>query len=800
MRTHPTLILVCVLAVSSTARSAEPSASDIFTGEEIVEVMRKVRDYQLAHPWKEADRNWIRATYYTGVMGLYRTTKDPEILTQARRWAQKHDWTEGNERERANKKTCGQTYLELHFIDPKSANIAKIRSYVDSRIQKIEAGEPPRKGWYYCDTLYVGPPTIAMLGKATGEQKYYDYLNKVYWDVTDHLFDEEYGLFYRDKKYFDAKTENGRKVFWSRGNGWVLGGIPRILQYLPKDNDRYGNYVKLLRTMAAAIAKQQGDDGLWRSNLDDPDQCPNPETSGTAFFCYAMAWGVNNGVLDRDKFLPVTMKAWEGLVRHVHSDGKLGFVQPVGASPKPATRDMTHEYAMGLFLLSGEEMAKLVESGLITDEVRRRHKKANRQPTEGDRRGAAPRRPVDSKVVEMPLSDRFKRLKAPGTGRTAVQLTSGKVFCYPLYYFIPSITKDAKYLIYHRAGDGEVQLHRLNLQTGESVQITKGDTPKTGWDNWCPEAGRGVLDHRSVLNVATGQVVYFTGEKGDTVHSVDIATLKDLVLFKLPEGYRAAGQNCITPDGRWFVYIESPTDSWYRRPVKGKQARVVAYNFQGKERRVLCTIDSHIHHVIPYDNERFIFCHPPNGMGMLMTDLTSGKYEYLRAGDPGVSVKAGDNTVRGHVCHFVATTRGIVYEVIPTSGKGNYSGLYDPLTRSRFEFPLPRAFGYTHTGWDPQGRLWFWEDAKRHHIVAARSIGVEGSEFFDLTGEWKTYGGGQKSHFHPQLTPDRKWIMFVGGDPKTKTNHIFLLDASDLKPAKGISRELLSKTGDKNIP
>jgi hypothetical protein len=138
----------------------------------------------------------------------------------------------------------------------------------------------------------------------------------------------------------------------------------------------------------------------------------------------------------------------------------------------------------------------------------------------------------------------------------------------------------------------------------------------------------------------------------------------------------------------------------------------------------------------------------------------------------------------------------MVYEVIPTGKKGYYSGLYDPLSRSRFEFPLPRSFGGTHTGWDPQGRLWFWEDAKRHHLVAARSIGAgRGSDFFELTGEWRTYGRGQKSHFHPQLTPDRKWIMFVGGDPETKTNHIFLLDVSDLKDTKGVSRDMLSKTG-----
>ena len=72
---------------------------------------------------------------------------------------------------------------------------------------------------------------------------------------------------------------------------------------------------------------------------------------------------LNNGVLEREEFLPVVMKAWNGLVRHVQPDGKLGFVQPVGASPKPATAEMTHQYAMGLFLSAGSEMAKLAESG-----------------------------------------------------------------------------------------------------------------------------------------------------------------------------------------------------------------------------------------------------------------------------------------------------------------------------------------------------------------------------------------------------------------------------------------------------
>jgi len=137
------------------------------------------------------------------------------------------------------------------------------------------------------------------------------------------------------------------------------------------------------------------------------DECGtrDPETRGTAFFCYAMAWSVNNGVLDRDVFLPVVMKAWEGLVRHVHPDGKLGYVQPVGADPRPATKEMTHEYAMGLFLLAGEQMVRLVESGVIIEEVRREHERKRREPTESRKLPSSDA----AEVVEMPIWDRFPR-------------------------------------------------------------------------------------------------------------------------------------------------------------------------------------------------------------------------------------------------------------------------------------------------------------------------------------------------------------------------------------------------------
>ena len=112
--------------------------------------------------------------------------------------------------------------------------------------------------------------------------------------------------------------------------------------------------------MAASVSRAQGADGLWRPSLLDPLESPSPETSSTGFFCYAIAWGVNNGILDRKTYLPVVRRAWAGLNSSVREDGKLGWVQQIGASPAKVTAEDNQEYGSGAFLLAGSEVYKLL--------------------------------------------------------------------------------------------------------------------------------------------------------------------------------------------------------------------------------------------------------------------------------------------------------------------------------------------------------------------------------------------------------------------------------------------------------
>jgi rhamnogalacturonyl hydrolase YesR len=233
--------------------------------------------------------------------------------------------------------------------------IAHTRATLD---EMMSAPMPGREDWWWCDALFMAPPVLARLYAATGDKKYLRYLHAMWWDTTDFLFDPKEGLYYRDKNYIGKLNDNGKKVFWARGNGWVMAGTVRVLQYLPKTDPMRGRYVKLLRTMAASVTRVQGEDGLWRPSLLDPQEAPVPETSSSGFFCYALAWGINQGLLDRQTYLPVVRKAWRGLIGAVHSNGKLGWVQPIGAAPAKVTFEDNQEYGSGAVLLAGSEMQK----------------------------------------------------------------------------------------------------------------------------------------------------------------------------------------------------------------------------------------------------------------------------------------------------------------------------------------------------------------------------------------------------------------------------------------------------------
>jgi rhamnogalacturonyl hydrolase YesR len=277
----------------------------------------------------------------------------------------KFDWQLRSHLPDADDQSVGQTYLELYLLKKDPEMIAPTRGELDALLPEPHVSKKPEKPivWWWCDALFMAPPVWARMYVATGDRKYIGYLNEEWAKTSDLLYDKKEHLYARDADYLSKTEANGKKMFWGRGNGWVMGGLARTLEYLPKDDPARGKYVTQLKEMAARVAALQGSDGLWRAGLLDQGNYALPEISGSALMTYALAWGMNEGILDKKTYQTVVAKAWAGMLKHVYADGRLGCIQQTGAEPAPFKPTASYTYGVGGFLLAGSEIRRM-ESGV----------------------------------------------------------------------------------------------------------------------------------------------------------------------------------------------------------------------------------------------------------------------------------------------------------------------------------------------------------------------------------------------------------------------------------------------------
>ncbi len=361
----------------------EPVPSpDPFARVHVIDVMERAFDWQIDNIVTSAplpdggfqdvsDTEWVRGAFFAGVMAAFEATGSPKYLEAAREISERNGWQPGPRPRHADDQCIAQTYAKIYLVgrDP-----AMIEATVD-RFEAMIA--EPRPGpvvgwseddnWSWCDALFMAPPTMALIAEATGDRRYLDLMNAMWWETYGYLYDPVEHLWYRDGRYVIAddgsgpRTSSGAKIFWSRGNGWVFAGLALVLDAMPEDYPERPRFEQLFRDMAAALIAVQGDDGLWRSSLLDPDEYPIPESSGSGFFTYGLAWGVNHGLLDPETALPAMRRGWEGLNWALQPSGKLGWVQQIGYDPRTVTADDSMEYGTGAFLLAGSEILGWVD-------------------------------------------------------------------------------------------------------------------------------------------------------------------------------------------------------------------------------------------------------------------------------------------------------------------------------------------------------------------------------------------------------------------------------------------------------
>ena len=363
------LLLACLLGVTTLQAKT-------WKANEVKDIIRKVNTYWQTNNPAEVRSFWDNAAYHTGNMEVYKLLQDQQMLNYSIRWAEHNQWKGATEPDPANWKykqygegqdyvlfgdwqICFQTYIDLYQIKNDEIRVKRAKE-----VMGYEADSKVHDYWWWADALYMVMPVMTKMYKLTGDEKY---LKKLYENILysdSIMLDYETRLYYRDGKYVypKHKTASGKKDFWARGDGWVLAGLAKVLQDMPETYVRQPFFVEKYVNMARAVKKTQQPQGHWTRSMMDPQQAPGYETSGTAFFCYGLLWGVNHGYLSKKEFGPTIEKAWNYLTTiALQKDGKIGYVQPIGERAIPGqTVDANSQanFGVGAFLLAACEYVR----------------------------------------------------------------------------------------------------------------------------------------------------------------------------------------------------------------------------------------------------------------------------------------------------------------------------------------------------------------------------------------------------------------------------------------------------------
>ena len=339
---------------------AGPLASDLspaFRKKNVARALRKVADWQLDRVRQHYSQDWTFAALYAGFMAVPPAAHGNTYVDAMHDMGKQFNWQLGPRAEHADDHAVGQTYIGLYEKTHDPSILAPTRQRMDALIEHTD--DPQKPLWWWCDALFMAPPVLADLSKVTGDPRYINFMDREWWITSNLLYDPQLHLYSRDASFLDKHEENGAKVFWSRGNGWVMAGLVRVLTVMPENYSDRQRYITQFQQMAKAVAAIQGPDGLWRPGLLDAGAYKLPEVSGSAFMTYALAWGIRTGLLDRKEYQPVVQKAWAGLLAHIYQDGRLGCIQPIGAAPGQFTPASSYVFGVGAFLLAGSEVYNL---------------------------------------------------------------------------------------------------------------------------------------------------------------------------------------------------------------------------------------------------------------------------------------------------------------------------------------------------------------------------------------------------------------------------------------------------------
>jgi len=370
----------CVLALLWASASLAAATGNT-ARKEVLSLAARVADWQLSrmgttegvtsHAEETANsRSWQQGAFWVGMTHLADASGEQRFTDAIVAMGKANRWRPGARTYHADDHAIAQSYLWAAKHGAGNEAIAPIRATFDSilanpaitHLSFVPATDYEStaclRRWCWCDALFMSPPAWVELSRQTVDPRYAAFAMKEFWATTDFLYDPLELLFFRDSRFFERRDTEGRKQFWSRGNGWVFAGIANILEVLPQDDPNRPRLEKLFREMAAKLRAIQKPDGYWAPSLLARENSP-PESSGTGFYVFGLAWGVKHRLLDPIVYRPIIDNGWAALTRAVAHDGRLGWVQQVSDRPDAVAETDTQYYGVGAFLSAASAVAAL---------------------------------------------------------------------------------------------------------------------------------------------------------------------------------------------------------------------------------------------------------------------------------------------------------------------------------------------------------------------------------------------------------------------------------------------------------
>ena len=218
----------------------------------------------------------------------------------------------------------------------------------------------------WLDDMYMGIPTIALMGRYTGESRYYDDAVKQVVQFSQRMFNPANGLYMHG--YVEGMKDHP-ELHWARANGWAVMTMVEVLEVLPKDHAGFKVVEDQLRRHIRGLAKHQHKDGLWHQLIDRNDSYL--ETSAAAIYAYSIARAINRGYVDKEMYGPMANLAWNAVAAQVNAKGEVEGVcvgtgmafDPAFYYYRPVNVRAAHGY--GPVLLAGAEIIEMNKKSIF---------------------------------------------------------------------------------------------------------------------------------------------------------------------------------------------------------------------------------------------------------------------------------------------------------------------------------------------------------------------------------------------------------------------------------------------------